>query len=81
MSKFLSFVSGAVLSGLASAAAVLLLTPKSGDALRSDIRHEVDAILEEGRRASEMRRAELESQLAQMRGETNTPKSDGKKNA
>ena len=80
MSKFLSFVSGAVLSGLVSAVAVLLLTPKSGDALRSDIRHEVDAILEEGRRASEMRRAELESQLAQMRGEPNTPKSDGKKN-
>ena len=73
MNKFLSLVGGAILGGLVSAATVLLLTPKSGDAVRSDIRREVEMILDEGRRASEMRRAELEAQLAQMRGDTARP--------
>ena len=59
-----------LLGALVSAATVLLLTPKSGETVRADIKHEVDAIMEEGRRAADTRRAELEAQLAQMRGET-----------
>ena len=70
MNKFLSLVGGVVLGGLISAAAVLLLTPKTGNAVRADIKREVDSILEEGRRASQARREELEAQLAQMRGDT-----------
>jgi gas vesicle protein len=70
MNKFLSLVGGVVLGGLISAAAVLLLTPKTGNAVRADIKHEVDSILEEGRRASQARREELEAQLSQMRGDT-----------
>ena len=77
MNKFLSLVGGVILGGLVSAATVLLFTPKSGDAVRADIKHEVDAILEEGRRASEVRRNELEAQLNQMRGDAMKP--DGKK--
>ena len=73
MNKFLSLLSGAIFGSLMGAAAVLLLTPKSGSTVRADIKHEVDAILEEGRRASQMRRAELEAQLAQMRGDTTQP--------
>ena len=73
MNKFLSLMGGVVLGGLISAAAVLLLTPKTGGAVRTDIKHEVDSILEEGRRASRARREELEAQLAQMRGDSAQP--------
>jgi gas vesicle protein len=73
MNKFISFVTGAVLGGLISAATVLLLTPKSGDAVRDEIKHEVDTILEEGRRAMDTRRREMESQLAEMRGDATKP--------
>ncbi len=76
MNKFLSLVGGAILGGLVSAATVLLLTPKSGGAVRTDIRREVQSILEEGRRASEIRRTELEAQLAHMRGDTDTSKKE-----
>ncbi len=68
MNKIVNFLGGALLGALAGAAAVLLLTPKSGETLRMGIRKEVDAILEEGRRASNARRVELEAQLSQMRG-------------
>lgn len=73
MNKFLSLMGGVVLGSLISAAAVLLLTPKTGDAVRADIKREVDSILEEGRRASQTRRNELEAQLTQMRGDTALP--------
>ena len=75
MSKFVSLLFGAVVGALASAATVLLLTPKSGDAVRTDIKREVEAIREEGRKAAEARRAELEAQLAQMRGDGAAPQS------
>lgn len=70
MNKLFALISGTVIGGLISAVAVLLLTPKSGDAIRSDIKHEVDVILEEGRRAMQAQRREMEDQLAEMRGET-----------
>jgi gas vesicle protein len=70
MNKLFALISGTVLGGLISAVAVLLLTPKSGDAIRSDIKHEVDVILEEGRRAMQAQRREMEAQLAEMRGDT-----------
>lgn len=73
MNKFISFMTGAVLGGLISAATVLILTPKSGGAIREDIKHEVDTILDEGRRAMDTRRREMESQLAEMRGDTTKP--------
>jgi gas vesicle protein len=73
MNKFFSLAGGVVLGSLISAAAVLLLTPKTGGAIRADIKREVDSILEEGRRASQVRRDELEAQLAQMRGNPGQP--------
>jgi gas vesicle protein len=69
MSKFMSILAGSLVGGLASAVTVLLMTPKSGQAMRADIKREVDAIMEEGRRASELRRVELEAQLSQLRGD------------
>jgi gas vesicle protein len=70
MNKIVSFLSGALLGALASAATVLISTPKSGVTLRAEIKKEMNAILEEGRRASDARRAELEAQLSQMRGDS-----------
>ena len=73
MNKLFSLLVGAVLGSIASAATVLLLTPKSGEAVRTEIKHEVEAIREEGRKASEARRTELEAQLAEMRGDSSMP--------
>ena len=69
MSKFISFVIGMIVGGLFGAAVAILLAPKPGKELQADIKHEVDSVLEEGHRAAEARRAELEKQLAQMRGD------------
>lgn len=69
MSRIINFLGGAFLGALCGAAAVLLVTPKSGEVIRSGLKKEINAILEEGRRASHERRTELESQLAQMRGD------------
>ena len=73
MNKLFSLLIGAVLGSIASAATVLLLTPKSGEAVRTEIKQEVEAIREEGRKAAEARRTELEAQLAQMRGDGMLP--------
>ncbi len=81
VNKFLSLMGGAIIGSLVGVASVLLLTPKSGDALRTDIRREVESILEEGRRASRLRRAELEAQLTQMRGDATGSKPDQVNNA
>jgi gas vesicle protein len=69
MSKFISFLAGLIVGGLIGAAAAILLAPKPGKELQADIKHEVETVLEEGRRAAETRRTELEKQLAQMRGD------------
>ena len=70
MGKFGSFLNGFLIGAVGAAAAVLLLTPKSGNQMRDDLKHEVDEILEEGRKASELRRQELENQLSQLRGQS-----------
>ena len=76
MNKLISFLTGAILGGLISAATVLLITPKSGESMRSDIEHEMEIILDEGRRAMATRRNEMEAQLGEMRGDTHAPTSE-----
>ena len=41
-----------------------LLAPRSGQETQSLVREKIDAVLEEGRRAAEVTRAEMEAQLA-----------------
>ncbi|MCC7451137.1 MAG: YtxH domain-containing protein [Anaerolineae bacterium] len=61
----LMFFTGGVLCGLMLGAAVgLLLTPASGDTLRSDAKNRFADAKAEARLASEQRRRELEAQLA-----------------
>lgn len=70
MRVLINFISGVMLGALVGAAAATLLAPKSGSALRTDLRHEVDHILEEGRKAAAQREHDLRQQLAVLRGET-----------
>ena len=67
MSKLANFMNGLILGVIGGAAIALLMTPKSGEQLRDELKREVDDILEEGRRASEQRQRELERQLNQLR--------------
>lgn len=67
--KFFSFLSGILVGGLIGAAASLLMAAKPGREVQADIRREIDSVLEEGRRAAAARRAELERQLAELRGD------------
>jgi gas vesicle protein len=69
MNKLLSFLGGALIGALAGAVAAMIVAPKPGEATRADIKHEVDMILEEGRKAADAKRKELEAQLGQMRGD------------
>ncbi len=70
MGKYGSFINGFLIGAVGAAAIILLVTPKSGNEVRDELKHEVDDILEEGRKASELRRQELENQLSQLRGQT-----------
>ena len=67
MRKLSSFLTGLILGGSLSAAAALLLAPRSGEGFRGRIREEIQDIIDAGRRASEDRRDELEQQLDSLR--------------
>lgn len=67
MNRFLGFVSGALLGAVVGATLALLLTPTSGDDLLARIEDRTSYIREEVRKAAASRRAELESQLADLR--------------
>jgi gas vesicle protein len=69
MNKLFNFVGGMILGAMAGAVAGLLIAPKPGTELRKELQHEIDDILDEARKASDAKRAELEDQLSQMRGE------------
>ncbi len=69
MGKFGSFINGFLMGAIGAAAIALLLTPKSGEEMREELKHEVDDILDEGRRASTQRQRELEDQLNTLRGQ------------
>ena len=69
MSKFWNFAGGLILGLLAGATAGLLMAPKPGDELRKELHNEIDDILTEARKASELRRRELEDELSRLRGE------------
>lgn len=72
MQKVLNLVLGFVLGVMVGSATVLLLTPMSGDALRTEVRDYTRQVRIEIEQAAEARRAELEQELARMRGEVVT---------
>lgn len=66
MRKILAFAAGAMCGAIVGAVAALLLAPMSGGEIQEQARKRVEAVVEEGRKAAEERRAELEKQLRQM---------------
>jgi len=67
MRGFLRFSHG-VMWGVAFGAAIgVLLAPKSGQKFRQSIVDYTNYVIEEGKRAGEVRRQELEQQFDQMR--------------
>lgn len=65
MGKVFRFLGGLLLGAAVGAGATLLLTPQSGAELQTNLRQHINAVIEDGRRAAEERRAELEAQFAQ----------------
>lgn len=69
MKKAFSMIIGFLTGALVGSAAAILLAPSSGKQLRSDITGYTDQMRREMELAAQTRRAELEEQLARLRGE------------
>ena len=70
MGKLLVFIGGAVLGAIVGGAAALLLTPQSGEGVRSEARQRYQDALEAGRKAAEERKRQLIAEYEAMkRGE------------
>ena len=61
------FLMGFLIGMVLGAVAVLLTTPQSGKDLQQQTRSRIDSIIAEGRKAAEIRRAELENRLADLK--------------
>jgi len=72
MSKVFNFLLGFVLGGLVGSTVVLLTTPLSGEELRSEVQDYTRQVRYEVEQAAAARRAELERELARLRGEVVT---------
>lgn len=63
MRKAFNFLAGLVAGAVVGAAAAMLLAPYSGPELQERMRTRVQGLIEEGRRATAARQAELKAQL------------------
>ena len=70
MKKLLSLALGLGLGAMVGASVVILFAPMPGSELVARIKQGWNETMDEARRASELRRAELEAELYQMRGKT-----------
>ncbi|MDY6872999.1 MAG: YtxH domain-containing protein [Chloroflexota bacterium] len=67
MKKFGSALLGAVIGGIVGSAAVILFAPASGEQTRQEIADYFENFKDEVQRAADEKRAELESQLEDLR--------------
>lgn len=67
MNKFFSFAAGALTGALAGAVLALLLTPASGEEIKTQAVERWETALKEAREAMEQTRAEMEAQFEQMK--------------
>ena len=77
MRKIVSLAIGFGLGAAVGAAMVMLFSPTSGEELVDNIKRGYAETMAEARKASAIRRAELESQLAQMRSNNKVPRLPG----
>ncbi len=73
MQKLISWFVGFALGGGVGAVLIMLLVPASAREIRARIRAGYEETMEEARRASEQRRAELEAELLTLRTSTAPP--------
>jgi gas vesicle protein len=64
MNKLLSIGLGLAVGAAIGVVAIVLFSPQSGPALRRNLRESYQETLAEARRAADIRRAELEAELA-----------------
>jgi len=69
MQRALNLVLGMVLGSLVGSAVALLLTPMSGDELRSEVSEYTRQVKSDVEHAATARRVELERELSNLRGE------------
>jgi gas vesicle protein len=67
MNKLFSFLAGMICGALVGAFLALLLTPSSGEQLRTTAVARWEGALEEAREAMEAKRKEMEEQFEQMK--------------
>lgn len=67
MRKFANFILGALIGGILGGLTALLLTPYSGDQLRSQLQQRVDHIQIEIKEAAHKKRANLENRLEELK--------------
>jgi gas vesicle protein len=72
MRRFMSFVTGALCGALVGSVTALLLTPKSGEALRNQIRQRTESFQDEIKEAYAARVTQLEAEFENLR--TRVPK-------
>ncbi len=65
--RALNFIYGILIGAALGATLVLLTTPQSGQDIQSVAKEKFNKLMEEGRRASEARKAELEARMANIR--------------
>ena len=73
MRKFVAFLGGSLTGAVVGAAMAILLAPAPGEDLREQALQRVGALCREVRAASPPRRAELEAELARLRGQETPP--------
>lgn len=67
MKRIFSFLNGFFFGGIVGVSVALLLTPSSGEDLRSDIQTRYIEVRDEVQNAADARRVELEKQLENLR--------------
>ena len=75
--NLVGFLAGLATGALVGVSVALLLAPSSGEELRGQITDQVQRIQSEVTQAAELRRAELERQLAELRSPRRMPPPSG----
>ncbi len=69
LGKFLNFTIGLIAGAVCGCVAASLLTPKSGEEVRDELRHSIDEIKLDYERGREQKREELEADIRRRWGE------------